>query len=97
MYYHELPAYTGPLTSCKTCLRVFRPGEVITLADDGKLLFCYSGPESGCLQEHMFVMKPPRALYGEPMVYRRRSAEPNVGRSDSPVSLWQKLWERIRG
>ena len=93
MQYHELQVYVGAKESCDHCGRKFRPGEVLTLADGGKLLFCYSDDDGGCLQNYMFFkMKPMRTLFGEPAVFLGHIPDPEENRPDPPRRWWQ-FWK----
>ena len=95
MRYDEVPVYDGPHTGCVLCLKKFRPGDVFTLADGGQLAFCYSDRDGGCLYEYMFFkMKPPRALFGNPYVFRGHASVPATRRPDPPPRRWWQFWKQ---
>lgn len=92
MEYAELDIYVGRKNGCDHCERAFQPGEVFTLSDQGRLAFCYSDGDGGCMQEYMFFkMEPKRMLIGRPVVFLKASPAMPVAR---PERL--SLAERIR-
>ena len=94
MKYSELPVYEGPWDKCCNCGKTFRPSEVFTLADDGRLSFCYSNSD-GCMQDYMFFkMSPVRMLVGNPYVFRTRVQVPVVVPLQVPrPRRWWQFWK----
>jgi len=73
MRHEELKLYVGPDTACDGCGRKFVAGEIITVAEGGRYVFCRSDMRLGCMREFVFrKLNPPRALTGVRMVYRER-------------------------
>lgn len=93
MQYHDLKVYVGPTARCDSCGTPFTCGEVVTVADGGGLVFCYSDGDGGCLIDYVFSkLQPARMLIGSPMVYREHRDQPVQPLRYVPPKPWWKFW-----
>ena len=89
----DLAVYSGPLTTCSNCDRSFVVGEVITVADEGKLAFCHTSEDTAkCIVKYV--------IFKMPLPTRRPTQDQYVFRAHSVPLVksrrWWAFWKRVR-
>ena len=72
--YSELQEYEGDKTKCDQCEREFTEGEIITVCVEKDYVFCFTGPEGGCMVAHVFDAE--EVMFGEAMRFGGSSVLP---------------------
>ena len=88
----ELQVYSGPVEQCNNCERVFKAGEVITVADEGKLAFCHTSEDTAkCIVKYV--------IFKMPLPTHRPTQDQYVFRAHSVPLVksrrWWAFWKQV--